>query len=79
MKTRCMHVVLYFFGVMLIFVFQSSAHVSNHGNHCIVNFCVERKCKRNSFFEMEVLDDKILHRSLSEESNFLQNLVTVNH
>jgi len=50
-----------FWCVMLISLFQPSAHVSYPVHHCIADFCVERLCKRNSFFEMEILDDKILH------------------
>lgn len=35
--------------------------------NALANFCLERLCQRNSFFEVEVLDDKLLHRSLSKE------------
>lgn len=47
--------------------------------HFHLDFCVARLCKRNSFFEVEILDDKILHGSLLKQPNLLQNSIPINH
>lgn len=60
-----------FFVCLVCTLFQSSACVSDLVHHCVPVFCIERLCTRNSFFEMEVLDDKVLHGPLSEEPDIL--------
>lgn len=41
--------------------------------------CVEGLCQRNSCFKMEILDDKLLHGTLSKELDILQNTVPIHN
>jgi hypothetical protein len=40
-------------------------------HHCSAVLCLERLCKRNPFFEMAILDDKLLHEAILPKQNFL--------
>jgi hypothetical protein len=40
-------------------------------HHCSAVLCLERLCKRNPFFEMAILDDKLLHEAILQKQNFL--------
>lgn len=50
---------------------------SEHIAPCFLRLCFERLCERYSFFKMEILDNKLLHGSISEESSRLQNTISV--
>ncbi|KAL2245066.1 UNVERIFIED_CONTAM: Zinc finger CCCH domain-containing protein 37 [Sesamum indicum] len=52
---------------------------SEHIAPCFLRLCFERLCERYSFFKMEILDNKLLHGSISEESSPLAfSLTTFN-
>lgn len=45
----------------------------------LLGLCAERLCKRHPCFEMEILDDQLLHGTLSDEQDILPNTVSINN